>query len=88
MNPQRPQRTLVQRSTILELLSDDEVSRVSTAETEVHLEEGDEFIDLEKLSEGVRRADGAVVHMGSALPRKVVQPQTWVKIAQLLAGSH
>jgi hypothetical protein len=74
------------RETILDLLSDDEVSRVSNAETKVRLEEGDEFLDLEQLDAGVRLADGVLVHMGSVLPRKAVHEATWQQIRALLAS--
>ena len=42
------QRTeYITRDTILRLLSDDEIARVSTAETAAHLAKDDEYIDLE-----------------------------------------
>ena len=74
----------LQREAIIELLSDDEVSKVSTAETAARLDEGDEFVDLDGLSHGIQRADGVPVHMGSVLARKVVHEQTWSRIAELL----
>ena len=46
----------VTRDTILKLLSDDEVAKVSTAETASRLADGDEYLDLEHLDKGVRRA--------------------------------
>ena len=48
----------VTRENILMLVSDDEVARVSTAETAPRLAEGDEFLDLDQLERGVQRADG------------------------------
>lgn len=76
----------VLRDNIVEMLTDDEVSKVSTSETAVRLAEGEEFIDLEKLEQGVLRADGVRIHVGSALPRKAVHEKTWRKIVKLLAA--
>jgi hypothetical protein len=72
------------RKDILDLLSDDEEARVSTAETAPHLEEGDEFIDLQELEEGVLVADGVKIHMGHVLPRKAVLADTWFEIRGLI----
>jgi hypothetical protein len=72
------------RDGILNLLSDDEVARVSTAETPAHLLEGDEYIDLGQLEKGVRRADGVATPMGRVLPRKAVHELTWSKIVAQL----
>ena len=76
----------VTRDTILKLLSDEEVARVSTAETAPRLANGDEYLDLERLDQGVRRADGTAPPMGRVLPRKAVHADTWSRIlAQLKA---
>ena len=68
------------RNHILNLLSDDEVATVSTAEAAVKLSEGDEYLDLEQLEQGVLRADGVVVPMGHILPRRGVRSGTWTQI--------
>ena len=70
----------VTRDSILKLLSDDEVAVVSNAETAARITDGDEYVDLEHLDQGVRRAQKATVHAGSVLPRKAVQEATWSKI--------
>jgi hypothetical protein len=70
----------VTRDVILKLLSDDEVARVSSAETAARLSDGDEYLDLEHLGQGVRRAVGTAAPMGRVLPRKAVQEGTWTKI--------
>jgi hypothetical protein len=75
---------LVQREAIIELLTDDEVSKVSAVEAAARLDEGDEFVDLDMLDRGIQRADGVPVHMGSVLARKVVHEQTWSRIAKVL----
>jgi hypothetical protein len=78
----RSQNTI--RESILKLLSDEEVARVSSGETAARLLEGDEYLDLEHLAYGVRRAPGTITPMGSMLPRKAVHDSTWSKIlAQL-----
>ena len=76
-----PHRTdLVTRDQVLSLLSDEEVARVSTAETASHLSVGDEYVDLKHLSLGVRRAGAAPLTMNDVLPRKAVQESTWTKV--------
>ena len=74
----------VTRDHVMKLLSDSEVARVSNAETAMRLDEGDEYIDLERIEQGVRRADGLAPHMVTALPRKSVEDATWAKILSLL----
>jgi hypothetical protein len=79
------------RDRILELLSDEEVASVSTAESQVRLSDGDEYLDLEQLDQGVRRAHGQTTPMGRVLPRKAVRAATWTKILTQLgsaAGQH
>ena len=75
----------VTRETILKLLSDAEIAKVSTAETTTGLAEGSEYIDLENLDKGVQRSrTGTKVPIGNALPRTAVSQETWDKlIAQL-----
>ncbi len=85
MNPET-REGLVRRESIIELLSDDEVAKVSTAEGSGHLSHGDEFIDLSRLDRGVRQADGVVIPMANVLPRAAVDEQTWAKIVELLAA--
>jgi hypothetical protein len=94
-NPQPERQTMknnqrnnyVTRDSILELLSDDEVAAVSTAETASTLANGDEYIDLEHVDRGVLRAITPTRHMGRVLPRGAVQPSTWVKIMSQLEAS-
>jgi hypothetical protein len=76
----------VTRDSILKLLSDDEVARVSTAETAARLADGDEYLDLEHLDQGVRQADGTATPMGRVLPRTAVYADTWSKILMQLAA--
>jgi hypothetical protein len=68
------------RNSILSLLSDDEVARVSTAEAAAHLLDGDEYIDLGQLEQGVKRSVGPAAPLGRVLPRKAVHENTWSKI--------
>lgn len=70
----------VVRKNIVKLLSDDEVSLLSTGEGAAQLSEGDEYVDLEHLEEGVRLAQGSAMLMGRVLPRKAVRDNTWIKI--------
>lgn len=74
----------VLRDGIMNLLSDDEVASVSTAETAQRLADGDEYLDLEQLEQGVRRAPLTPTPMGRVLPRKAVHQDTWSKILMKL----
>lgn len=74
------------RDAVLKLLSDDEVASVSTAETAAALADGDEYVDLQDLEQGVKRARGMAVSMGRILPRKAVHETTWTKILAELRG--
>ena len=68
------------RKAILGVLSDDEVASVSTAEAAAALSDGEEYIDLQALDQGVRRARNTAVTMGQLLPRRAVHEATWNKI--------
>ena len=72
------------REKVLKLLSDDEVAKVSTAETVGSLPIGDEYLDLERLDLGVRRALAASAKdntpSGRVLPKKAVHAATWAKL--------
>jgi hypothetical protein len=74
----------VTRDEILKLLSDNEVARVSSAETAGALMDGDEYLDLEQLTQGVRRVKGTVKPIGRVLAKKAVQEATWSKIVTKL----
>jgi phosphoserine aminotransferase len=75
----------VTRDTIMKLLSDEEIAKVSNAETAYALVEESEYLDLEHLDKGVQRAQsGMQVSIGNALPRTAVSQDTWDKLlAQL-----
>ncbi len=76
----------ITRDSVLRLLSDAEVASVSTAETAADLADGDEYLDLEHLDQGVRRARKGTSPMGRLLPRKAVSENTWNQVlAQLRA---
>jgi hypothetical protein len=52
----------VTRDSILNLLSDEENARVSTAEAAPRLAEGAEYLDLERLDRGVQRASATTAN--------------------------
>ena len=81
-------RAYVTRDSVLKLLSDDEVASVTTAETADRLPDGDEFLDMEQLNQGVQRARGTRVPMGRVLPRKAVHENTWSKILKGLPATR
>jgi hypothetical protein len=65
------------RDAILDLLSDTEVASVTTSSTTRDLHPGEEFIDLEHVELGVRRASGVAPPPGYVLPRCAVSDSTW-----------
>jgi len=73
------------RDRVLKLLSDQEVASVSTAETADRLADGDEYLDLEHLHDGVQRAGSSAAPMGRVLPKKAIHEGTWDKLLQQLA---
>jgi 2TM domain len=80
----------VARDTIMKLLSDEEIARVSTGEAAARLGEGAEYLDLQHLDRGVQRATTvSQVPMGHILARSAVSAETWSKIlARLHGGSR
>lgn len=83
MNTEHSSRFL-NRSSILKLLSNEELAGVSRAESGPPLSVGEEYLDLGALDQGVRRADGEPIAMRRVLPKKAVREATWAAIlAQL-----
>jgi len=74
----------IARDSILKLLSDTELAQVSTAEEAVGLAAGDEYLDLEHLEEGVRKAPVVAAAASRMLPRSAVSDETWRKIQAVL----
>jgi hypothetical protein len=75
------------RDAIMKALSDEEVARVSTAETATNLISGEEYVDLENLERGVQRADKTTkLVMGHVVPRNSVRIETWARITALLTS--
>ena len=73
------------RDRILKLLSDQEVASVATAETVDRLADGDEYLDLEHLHDGVQKAGSSAAPMGRVLPKKAIHESTWGKLLKQLA---
>ena len=70
---------------ILDLLSDEEVARVSHAEDERPIEDGVEYVDLDDLDSGVQKAKhmrDSTMH--TVVPRTAVSAETWGRIASAL----
>jgi hypothetical protein len=77
-------RQYLTRNGILNLLSDEEVAIVSRAETAAPLMDGDDYLDLNHLEHGVRRARGEAT--GRVLPQKAVPEATWTSLVDQLAA--
>jgi hypothetical protein len=69
---------------VLDLLSRAEVASVNAAEAAPDLQQGDEYLDLSDLGQGVRRALGVGSPAGKLLPKKAVLEKTWNKILMQL----
>jgi hypothetical protein len=81
-------KVILKREAILGLLTDAEVSKVSRAEGEQRLVEGDEYVDLEDLASGVQLVQATPrTAPGHALPRSAVSEGTWAKIVKAVASS-
>ena len=79
--PQTAQASYVARDTILQLLSDEETARISTAEGLLSLPAGTEYLDLENLEKGIQRAQSGVkMNVATVIPRDAVGEDTWKKI--------
>jgi len=76
------------RQNILMLLSDDEVSKVSMAETTAHPLEGEEYLDLDDMAHGVRSAHSPTAPMSRLVLRRSVHENTWNKIRAELVALH
>jgi len=74
----------VVRDSVLKLLSETELARVSNAEGGARLADGDEYLDL--LGQGVRTAHGAPAPTARLLPKKAVHADTWNRILAVLAA--
>jgi len=72
------------RERVLKLLSDQEVASVATAEMAESLADGDEYLDLERLHEGVLKAGSSATPMGRVLPKKAIHESTWGKLLKQL----
>ena len=76
----------VTREGVLSHLTDDELVHLHLAEATHHrLGDGEEFVDFDRLQQGVRRVHGTMVPMGRVVPRKAVSEQAWNKIVAALA---
>jgi hypothetical protein len=73
-------RKAVTREHIQSLLSDAEIAKVSRAEGESRLVEGDEYVDLEDVAAGVHQVHATSIRPARALPRSAVSEATWAKI--------
>jgi len=76
----------LERNEIMNILSDEEIARVSTAEAASKLAPGDEYLDLEQLGTGVHRATGTMAPISRLLPRSAVHEDTWAKLLTHLSS--
>jgi hypothetical protein len=74
------------RAGILKQLSAEEAASVHLAESAARLMDGEEYIDLRRLEQGVRRAHGSAAPQARVLPRRAVRDDTWTKIVEQAAA--
>src|SRR5664279_5690277 len=76
------------RDSIMKLLSDEEIAKVTATESATSLMDGDEYIDLEQLDQGVQTVPGstAAIAVGRVVARKAVQELTWKNVVTQLAS--
>jgi hypothetical protein len=72
------------RDRILKLLSSGERSSIESDETRQRLANGDEYLDLERLHEGVQRVRGASPPTGPIVPRKAINEDSWRRVLRQL----
>jgi hypothetical protein len=77
-------RRAFSREELQSLLSDGEIARVSRAEGDARLVEGDEYIDLEDVAAGVHQVHATSIRPARALPRSAVSEATWAKIVAVI----
>jgi hypothetical protein len=75
------------REEVMKLLSAEEIAAIATADGASRLRDGQEYLDLEQASLGVRRASADASPHGQVLPRDAVEAATWSKILTLV-GQH
>ncbi|MDB4935516.1 MAG: hypothetical protein JWP87_2488 [Labilithrix sp.] len=87
MHPTPEKRSrIITREAIINLLTDDEVAKVSRAEDEGRLREGEEYVDLENPGAGIQKVQAATrINPHDVLPRSAVSDATWAKIVRTLA---
>jgi hypothetical protein len=85
MNPTK-RTEQVSRDSVLKLLSEDERAGVSTAESAAPLPDGEEYLDLDHLERGVRRAPETAQPTALILPRRAVHEKRWNRILAHLAS--
>jgi hypothetical protein len=80
-------KSVLKRESIIKLLTDAEVAKVSRAEDAPRLVEGDEYVDLEDLDSGVQLVQATPrAAPGHLLPRSAVSDATWAKVVKAVAG--
>ena len=74
------------RETLLALLTDTEVARVSDAEGTKRLIEGDEYVDLRDPAAGIQHVHATPrTSPRNTLPRSAVSDATWAKVVLTVA---
>ena len=74
----------VTRKRVLELLSDTEAAQVGSAEAGNQLREGEEYLDVEHVVQGVQWAVAGARPLGRVIQRSAVHAGTWSQILALL----
>jgi hypothetical protein len=78
-------KNAITRESILALLTDAEVAKISAAEGAPRIIEGDEYVDIEDLAAGVQQAHAVPRAKAShVITRSAVSDATWTKIVRAM----
>lgn len=72
-------------SAVLKLLSPGELAQIDDPHAVRKLAAGEEYLDLEQPTEGVKRAMEGGLPTGRILPRRAVEGRTWQRILGVVA---
>ena len=78
---------LAVRQEVMKLLSTDELAEIDRTSGDPRLREGQQYLDLEQASEGVKWAAAASPPSGRVLRRDAVCAATWSEIVLVVSGS-
>lgn len=77
----------VTRQKVMELLTSEEAARLSSHEAAESLQDGEEYLDVEHVTEGVQRASTSSRPTGRVIPRAAVHTEVWRRMLAFINQS-